>query len=116
MGESKAPIEWQADRFAADLLMPATLVHQQWQEAVGSAQPLVYDDHKAGRYGRRPYSRGFTSVGTVLRRAGEREHVYFFETVAREFAPKFRVSVQAMRIRLEDLGLLREHRDVTLFA
>ena len=34
-------------------------------------------------------------------------HVYAFEMVAREFAPKFRVSIQAMRIRLENLGLLR---------
>jgi hypothetical protein len=42
----------------------------------------------------------------VLRDTFEPEEQYLFEIVAREFAPLFKVSVQAMRIRLEKLGLL----------
>ena len=114
--DAKKPIEWQADRFAADLLMPAAIVRQEWLRTVGTADPLVYEDHKNTTFARRPYSRGMVSVGTVLRRSTEEEHSYFFEKVAREFAPKFRVSNQAMRIRLEDMGLLRARREASLFT
>lgn len=113
--EAKKPIEWQADRFAADLLMPAGVLRQAWLATVGTPDPLVYDDHKNTTFARRPYSRGMTSIGTVMRRSTEEEHSYFFEKVAREFAPKFQVSNQAMRIRLEDMGLLRTHREASLF-
>ncbi len=114
--EAKEPIEWQADRFAADLLMPVAVVRQEWLTTVGTVDPLVYDDHKNSAFARRPYSRGMTSVGTVMRRSTEEEHFYFFEKVAREFAPRFRVSNQAMRIRLEDMGLLRTRREASLFT
>jgi hypothetical protein len=114
--EAKKPIEWQADRFAADLLMPAALVRNEWLKTVGNVNPLVYEDHKNTAFARRPHARGMTSVGTVMRHVTEKEHSYFFENVAREFAPRFCVSNQAMRIRLEDIGLLQIHREATLFA
>ena len=113
--EAREPIEWEADRFAADLLMPDSIVRRQWFDIVGTTEPLVYEDHKMTTFARRPYSTSMTSVGTIMRRTGEPPHAYFFERVAREFAPRFRVSNQAMRIRLEDLGLLRMQREASLF-
>lgn len=109
--EAKAPIEWQADRFAADLLMPERMVREQWTRAKGNAAPLAYQDFQHTQYARRPPSRGLTRIGLVALRSIEAEHTYFFEQVARQFAPRFGVSILAMRIRLEELGLLRVNRE-----
>jgi Zn-dependent peptidase ImmA (M78 family) len=46
--ESKAPAEWQADQFAARLLMPATAV-QRTALAVGNGKPIMLDQLDAGR-------------------------------------------------------------------
>ena len=39
----REPIEWQADTFAAALLMPASLVHYWWREMFSRSGPLIYD-------------------------------------------------------------------------
>jgi hypothetical protein len=108
--DSRVPIEWQADRFAADLLMPAQMVREHWLKHIGRSDGLAYEDFRNSRYGQRPPSRGLTRLGFVAQRVIEAPQSYFFEQVARVFAPSFGVSIQAMRIRLEDLGLLSVER------
>src|SRR5438105_1852191 len=42
--EKKKPVEWQADQFAAYLLMPRNLVKQSWLEWHGSMDSIVLTD------------------------------------------------------------------------
>ncbi|MEW8333882.1 MAG: ImmA/IrrE family metallo-endopeptidase, partial [Candidatus Thiodiazotropha sp.] len=108
--QKKAPVEWQADYFSSCLLMPRQCVLDAWSKRFGSLKPIVYADIAEQNWTQRPTRHGMKPVGMILRNVIEQSfepHVYAFETVAREFAPKFRVSIQAMRIRLENLGLLR---------
>jgi Zn-dependent peptidase ImmA (M78 family) len=77
---AKAPIEWQADFYASCVLMPRKLVFEAWRADFGSNDAVVYNP---------------TRASTSHYRIAER------------FAPLFRVSTQAMRIRLKALGLLR---------
>jgi Zn-dependent peptidase ImmA (M78 family) len=51
---------------------------------------------------------GVQPTAQIVRNIFEPEYMYLFEQVAKIFAPKFGVSVQAMRIRLEKLGLLHD--------
>ena len=108
--QKKAPIEWQADYFSSCLLMPRQCVLDAWSKRYGSLKPLVYADIAEQNWAQRPKRSGLRPVQEIMWKTFEQQfepHVYAFETVAREFAPKFRVSIQAMRIRLENLGLLR---------
>jgi hypothetical protein len=45
-------------------------------------------------------------MGEILREIGQPEHAHAFDQIAKRFVPMFSVSLQAMRIRLEKLGLL----------
>lgn len=83
----KPPIEWQADYFAGCLLMPAAMVRARWPSATGSHGPyLAADELKA--------------VG------GATERDLPTLDVSRGIADDFRVSGQAMQIRLLKLGLI----------
>ena len=107
--QKKQPIEWQADYFSSCFLMPRQCVLDAWTARFGSHKPIVYADIAEQNWTRRPVRAGMKPIGMVLRNMFEQTfdpHIYTFETVAREFAPMFRVSIQAMRIRLENLGLL----------
>ena len=107
--QKKQPIEWQADFFSSCFLMPRKWVLDAWSRRFGRQEPLVFADIAGLRWTRRPIRTGLKPIGMVLRNEFERTfspHAFVFETVAREFAPMFRVSIQAMRIRLENLGLL----------
>jgi len=42
--EAKKPIEWQADFFAANLMMPREMVNRAWHEWHGSMVPIALDD------------------------------------------------------------------------
>jgi len=97
------PIERQANIFSSCLLMPRHLVHQEWQECLGHKRPLLLSDLRSnGRVMMRAkptvYAEGRTEAETV----GDA----LFEEVSKPIARRFGVSPQAMRIRLEDLGLL----------
>jgi hypothetical protein len=93
--QAKTRIEWQADTFAANLLMPKAMVFQAWQERFGELEPFLLDASTR--------MRGLiVPEDIVIRRT--------FNRVAEEFAPLFRVSIQAMRIRLQELGLLLKGR------
>lgn len=111
--QAKKRIEWQADYFASCFLMPRQCVLGAWSDRFGSLKPIVYADIAEQKWTRRPTRRGMKPFGMVLRNAVEQAfepHAYTFAGIARKFAPKCRVSIQAMRIRLESLGLLRiEH-------
>lgn len=75
----KPPMEWQADRFASYLLMPADMVRAAWSELTGDNAPV----NTADAYG---------AVTANL--------------VGQEMAGRFHVSGDAMRIRLETMKLL----------
>ena len=90
-GRSDDPKEWQANQFAAYLLMPKDLIYKAWQAYRGSLNPYVAKDEIADLSAR--WSLGEDETPTV--------------GVARELAQVFRVSGQAMQIRLIGLGLIR---------
>jgi hypothetical protein len=93
--QSKTRIEWQADTFAANLLMPKAMIFQAWKERFGRLEPFWLDVPTRTR-------KLIVPEDIVTRKT--------FNRVAEEFAPIFRVSIQAMRIRLEELGLLLKDR------
>jgi IrrE N-terminal-like domain len=90
---SDRELEWQADKFASYLLMPKYLVEREWLAVVGHDRPLVIDP-------------AVESVG--VRNLGSRAAFIdaFANLHSRPLAELFRVSNQAMRIRLQELGLL----------
>jgi hypothetical protein len=100
--QSKERIEWQADFYASCLLMPRKLVIQGWQDHFGNLRPFVSDWERSC----------WSSPGLLVngKPVTERNaHLLAdsdFREIAKEFAHRFQVSVQAMRIRLEKLGLL----------
>ena len=108
--QAKERIEWQADYFSSCFLMPRQCVLDAWSDHFGKLTPLVYADIAEQKWTQRPTRRGMKHIGLILHNAIEQAfepHTNAFATVARVFAPKFGVSIQAMRIRLENLGLLR---------
>ena len=102
-GPAKEPIEWQADFFSSCLLMPRHRVYEEWQECLGRTRPLLLSDLQPnGRVMMRAqtkiYEQGRSETGAV--------DDALFEEVAKPIARRFGVSAPAMRIRLEQLGLL----------
>ncbi len=88
----KPPEEWQADQFAACVLMPRKLIFEAWERWCGSPEEAVLmeleinpDDETA------------------------------INSFCRPFADLFEVSAQAMRIRLEKFKLLVKEREPKLF-
>jgi Zn-dependent peptidase ImmA (M78 family) len=95
---AKEPKEWQADKFAGYLLMPRRMVHAAWEAEHGARTPYFAKqemDALSAKY-RLP--------------SGERP----VTDVARRMANLFRVSSQAMQIRLMDMGLVRLDQQHTL--
>lgn len=88
---SKEPMEWQADTFAGYLLMPEEMLRRAWREIFGSTDPYLAASEIAA-----------TSATWSL--AEDRTPTV---AVAREMAEVFKVSGQAMQIRLTGLGLIR---------
>ena len=108
--QAKEPIEWQADYFSSCLLMPRQHVLDAWSARFGALRPFVYTDDADQACPRRNKYRGLRPIQEILLRAIEETfepHTCTFETIAKEFKPMFSVSTQAMRIRLESLGLLQ---------
>lgn len=105
--EKKKPVEWQADQFAANLLMPRHFVMQAWQEWHGTLDPICLDDLQE--------IRKQILIADGLRRGGFKagdsaSDDMVLEHVSRPLAERFQVSAEAMRIRLEELGLLLRKR------
>ena len=90
------PLEFQANRLAGCLLMPREMVKRAWHEWCGGMDPIYLPDLRA-------------EVGDF----GTDEMV--LENAIRPLAATFQVSAEAMRIRLEDMGLLLRKKDASLF-
>jgi hypothetical protein len=92
------PVEVQANMFAAHLLMPKKLVVSAWQCWRGSLDPVHLSDLPAlnGFFDRNPNN-------------------VRMEQFVRPLAAQFEVSAEAMRIRLEALGLLQRKQVPSLF-
>ena len=86
-----SPLEWQADRFAGYLLMPKDMVFAQWEAMHGNREPYIAIDE----------------IEDLKARWGLGEDERPTVEVARQLAPVFEVSAQAMQIRLVELGLIR---------
>lgn len=115
---SKTPIEFQADFYSACLIMPREMVYAAWREKYGSLRPVYYEDHQFRPYAERPRSRRLTHVKLIMRDMDAPPGHYFFGKIAKQFAPLFRVSTEAMMIRLKELSLLQnrtEARPLGLF-
>lgn len=85
---NKDRMETQADKFAGYLLMPGDRVLATWKRLFGSTRYVEYDVDKPG----------IKSLRDVLRPISR---------VAKEMAPYFKVSSEAMQYRLENLGLIQ---------
>jgi hypothetical protein len=97
----RRPIERQADEFAANLLMPRSLIRKAWAEfRFGSDEEIhiatLHDQYQ----GREPLFRGRKPESQQER------DLAIKEDFAGPLAEQFAVSREAMRIRLEELDLL----------
>jgi IrrE N-terminal-like domain len=88
----KPPEEWQADLFAACVLMPHKLIIEAWERWRGSPEEAV-----------------LTELGI------KEDDEMAINSFCRPLADLFEVSAQAMRIRLQKLELLVKEREPKLF-
>jgi Zn-dependent peptidase ImmA (M78 family) len=104
---AKEPIEWQADFYASCLLMPRKLVLAAWDEMFPDRKQRVIQP-------RTPCEHRYVEIirlkGLIAGNEFPESDDLVLERFAKPFAKKFLVSPVAMRIRLEQIGLL--HRVV----
>ncbi|MEZ6100252.1 MAG: ImmA/IrrE family metallo-endopeptidase [Pirellulaceae bacterium] len=107
------PIEIQANKFAAALLMPREMVKRAWHEQHGGMDPIYLDDLRAvhrqiqssqlfQRFGCKPDDDKVTDEELLA-------------DASRPLADIFEVSPDAMRIRLEGMQFLLRKKEPTLF-
>lgn len=98
---AKERVEWQADYFASCLLMPRELLFDAWTERFGNANP---------RRQRKLFTADLERLDAARRESLLQASKPFDDQALEQFAAplaaQFLVSRQAMRIRLEKLGLL----------
>jgi Zn-dependent peptidase ImmA (M78 family) len=104
--EAKRREEWQADFYAACLLMPRDLVIEAWGRRFGNTNARIL------RRKNRITLPGHVSdeIAAALQSFERQSDDEAINEFVRPFADKFLVSMIAMRIRLERLGLL--HREL----
>lgn len=109
--ERKKPVEWQADAFAANLLMPRKMLRAAWSGFRGAADgPVAISDLRARHSDAEPlYLHGKQAADAESRDEALKEDF------CRPLAERFQVSPEAMRIRLERLELLVTTKPNTLF-
>jgi len=110
---NKNRVEVQANRFAAYLLMPRTLVKQAWEKWHGALEPIYLDelgDQRLEMVNAEILRRGNAKPGP------EGEAEMLLEHLSRPLAERFHVSPEAMRYRLEEYGFLGRKRPYTLFS
>jgi Zn-dependent peptidase ImmA (M78 family) len=105
--QAKARVEWQADFYASCLLMPRKLVFAAWDQTFRDRKqrvlrPTTKIDH--------PFVEVERFACSIPDGKFTESEDQILERFAKPFAEKFGVSSIAMRIRLENLGLL--HRVV----
>lgn len=98
---SRERVEWQADYFAACLLLPRPLVYRAWRELNGGRATCVaqFAAARADIVQEEFLRRGQIPLTT------REEDNYLLDAAAQPLAEQFGVSPTAMRIRLEELGL-----------
>jgi Zn-dependent peptidase ImmA (M78 family) len=84
-------MEWQADSFAGFLLMPKEMVLKAWEARNGSLDPYIAKEE----------------ITDLSAKWGLAEDERPTVDIARQLARDFRVSGQAMQIRLIGLGLVK---------
>lgn len=108
LSQAKERVEWQADFYASCLLMPRAFVDLAWRLHFGTSEPFIFALHKNNPAFK--YRSAFMHVSEAAARAlgeeGQSDSLYAFNKIARDLAGGFRVSREAMRIRLEQLGYL----------
>ncbi len=102
--QAEMRVERQADIYASCLLMPRSLVKYIWRERFRSLDPLIYETHRWTVRIDGPNRNGLRRIGANFGKNTDYDH--FADEWASYFAQIFLVSRQAMRIRLETLGLL----------
>ncbi len=108
--EAKKPAEWQANCFAACLLMPRKMVRAAWEIWRGSLDAVGADQLRTAA-GPQLLTQ-FAGQGQAT--PEELDH-RLMEEFCLPLAKTFRVSREAMRIRLEELELLVRERPNMLF-
>lgn len=109
--ERKKPVEWQADSFAACLLMPRRMVHIRWADWRGGCdEPASIGEVRAQFKDAPPRFRNGSPITEP-----ESFDLAMKEEFCRPLAEAFAVSTEAMRIRLEQLELLVTVKNRTLF-
>lgn len=94
--KAKEQIEWQADFYASCLLMPKAMVLAAWCQRFGNLNPQIL----------KVRNRATAPDRSVFENMERHKQEQLIREFVRPFAQKFQVSVTAMRIRLEKLGLL----------
>jgi hypothetical protein len=103
-GQIHSRIEWQAHFFGSCVLMPRNLVRDAWCGRFGNTNPRIL---RGKNYSFLP---GMTNeFAAALRSFNQKQEEPALNEFAWFFAQKFQVSKEAMRIRLEEMGLL--HRE-----
>jgi hypothetical protein len=110
--EKGKPIEWQANFFAAHLLMPTEIVRREWESWRGNYDPISVDELRA--------TESAVLELEAIRRGGlpsdrKRLDNILTEVAVRPLAERFEVSAEAMRIQAERLGMIRGIGECSLF-
>ena len=106
----RRPVERQADEFAANLLMPRTLIRKAWADfRFGSDDEIHIATLRDQYQGRAPLFRG------RLPESQQEQDLAIKEDFSGPLAEQFAVSREAMRIRLEELELIVESSTARLF-
>lgn len=88
---AKEPMEWQADFFAGHLLMPETMIKTVWENLTGNSRCMNVADEIQNL--RMRFMLASEAVDPIC-------------TLSKDMAKIFKVSAQAMQIRLQNLNLL----------
>lgn len=109
--DAKKRIELQADKFSAFTLMPRQLLLGFWEENFGNLNPVDWTVNLVP-LARRPGSS--IHMPSIQKREylSDESEDFVFNLIAGELARVFKVSRQAMRIRLNQLGLLKSKTDL----
>lgn len=113
VSEAGKRIEWQADYFASSLLMPRRVMDVCWREMFSRSTPLVFEVFEGCSDWTKPpawWTRTSELPVRLTNRFDPRAISYFFYRTSRVLAPLFGVSLRAMEVRLQQLGLLRLER------
>lgn len=110
--DKRAPIEFQADMYAAHLLMPEAFVRRVWHEITTSNEPLSLEELRA-----QPNLIIQSDIDRRMRyKSGpDAEDQAIMESAAQPLADIFEVSAPAMRLRLDKLKLLVKKKEKSLF-